>query len=465
MASRVFLILFLGIVTSAGLALFAADLEQQRSDRHAREVRLADRIDDIKRAFDAAPPDIRPALLGPGPEAPHIIAPDVPRGALDVPLTDRLHQRAALAGAKAFEPGIVGCRPAPPAPPPPPLGTAPPADPKPPAPPLPASGAQPPAPDCRLVSLPLSNGETVLLRFPMGPHSPPFDRRSLRPIFLAVLAIAAALLAYLVARLATAPLRRLADAAAALGENLERSPLRIEGPLEVRRAAEAFNGMQAELRAQLEERTQMLAAITHDLQTPLTRQRLRLERIADPDLRDALLADQADMQDLIRDGLELARLSSDTEPMVDLDLDSLLQTLADDAAALENTVRIPTDTGLIVHTHPNALKRCLSNLLDNAFKYGDEVSVDVRSEPGAVVISVLDRGPGIPSDQLTAVLRPFHRLEPSRSRDTGGSGLGLTIAKAMADRCGASLTLSNRVDTGLCASVTIPAADNRHRAT
>ncbi len=298
----------------------------------------------------------------------------------------------------------------------------------------------------------LNDGERLTLLFPMGPRAPFIDYRPLTPLYMAVLSLAAATLAYMVGRLSTAPLRRLAFAATALGRDLGRAPLVVEGPTEVRQAASAFNAMQTRLRIHLEERTYMLAAITHDLQTPMTRQRLRLEQIRDEALRNQLLADHADMQDLIRDGLELARLSGDNEPVVELDIDSLLQTLADDAVSAGGEVAISGQSGLVVKTRPHALKRCLANLLDNAMKYGERAEVCAIATDN-VVIKVLDRGPGIPENELKAVLEPFYRLERSRSRKTGGTGLGLTIAKTMAERSNAELCVRNRDGGGLSAEI------------
>jgi signal transduction histidine kinase len=272
-------------------------------------------------------------------------------------------------------------------------------------------------------------------------------------VYLLVLAGAAGLLAFAVARVTTGPLRRLAQAANTLGRDLDRSPLTVEGPLEVRQAALAFNAMQARLQQTLDERTYMLAAITHDLQTPLTRLRLRLDKVGEADLREQLLADQAAMQTLIRDGLDLARASSGSEDLVALNVTSLLQSLCDDAMAAGGLVTVSGDRGVIVNTRPEALARCIGNLLDNALKYAGAADLSVKAS-GDVVIEVTDSGPGIPQEKLGEVTLPFVRLETSRSRHTGGVGLGLTIAKLMAARAGAALDLANRPGGGLRARVT-----------
>ncbi len=298
----------------------------------------------------------------------------------------------------------------------------------------------------------LADGQRVAVLVPSGPRLPAGDRSPVSPLYLLVLAAAAGLLAYLVSRVATGPLRRLAQAATALGRDLDRSPLAVEGPVEVRQAAMAFNIMQARLQQTLEERTQMLAAITHDLQTPMTRLRLRLEKVGESELRDQLLSDHRAMQQMIREGLDLARASGASEDLVELDVNSLLQSLCDDAVAAGHAVAVSGDAGVFVTTRPQALTRCVSNLLDNALKYADAAELSV-SRSGGTIIQVADRGPGIPAHQLDEVLKPFVRLETSRSRQTGGVGLGLTIAKVLAERAGAKLRLANRPEGGLVAQV------------
>jgi signal transduction histidine kinase len=204
------------------------------------------------------------------------------------------------------------------------------------------------------------------------------------------------------------------------------------------------------------DRTRMLAAITHDLQTPLTRMRLRLDKIADVDLRDRLLADFAATQMLIREGLDLAQDAESGEPWGQVDVPSLIEALVEDMADAGLPVRIIETCDGTVRARPQALRRALGNLIDNAITHGGSAEVaSASSTDGGVIISVRDRGRGIPEDQLAAVLEPFHRLEPSRSRDAGGgAGLGLTIAVRLAQRTGATLTLANHPNGGLLARIT-----------
>lgn len=294
---------------------------------------------------------------------------------------------------------------------------------------------------------------------PAGPPPPRSPPALLGPWSLAVLAVAAAALAYVVARLATAPVRRLAAAAEALGGDLDRPPLAVEGPTEVRQGARAFNRMQAQLKRREAERTHMLAAITHDLQTPLTRLRLRMEAVDDPALRAALLADGAAMLDLIRAGLDLARAAAGGGgPPERLDLDSLLDSLCEDAVAAGAEVSVVERCGAVVRTRPEALRRCVGNLLENALKHAGAAELACRRRGAAVEVEVRDRGPGVPPERLAEVLEPFVRLETSRSRETGGVGLGLTIARLMAGQAEGELSLANRPGGGLSAVVRLAGA-------
>jgi signal transduction histidine kinase len=308
-------------------------------------------------------------------------------------------------------------------------------------------------PRCRVVGLTLSDGEA--LRLTVESSAVARDRGALLdPWFLSLLLLGITVLAYAVARIASAPLQRLASAATELGQDLQRAPLPISGPLEVRRAAEAFNAMQQRLQRHLSERTQMLAAITHDLQTPLTRLRLRLENVGDEALRERLVADLAAMQALIREGLELARSAESAEQRAALDLDSLLESISEDMAEAGHDVMFEQGSGAVLMLRPMAMHRLFSNLIDNAVKYGGSARVRAQSQDGRVEVRVRDAGPGIPEEELDAVFTPFLRLETSRSRETGGAGLGLTIARALAEKDGAALQLRNHPEGGLEAIIT-----------
>lgn len=319
--------------------------------------------------------------------------------------------------------------------------------------------------DCQTIYLSLQDGQRLRLKLhsALGGHGVSHLSRSsiglYAPPYLGFFLFLIALLAYLVARMTARPIGRLAQAAEELGADIDRPPLLVTGPTEIRRAATAFNAMQARIRRQIQHRTHMLAAITHDLQTPLTRLRLRLEKVADQRLRDKLIEDLAGMQGMVREGLDLARSMDSSEPMQLLDIDSLLDAACADAADAGQPVTCSGSSRQSIMAQPRALRRCLTNLLDNAVKYGHQARVELShqpGQPGQVVIHIRDAGPGIPADQLDAVFDPFFRLETSRSRDTGGTGLGLTIARNIAENHGGSLVLVNHPQGGLDVRVCLP---------
>jgi len=264
------------------------------------------------------------------------------------------------------------------------------------------------------------------------------------------------LLAYIIARMATRPLNQLAQAATELGGDINRPPLVERGPAEVRDAAAAFNAMQARIRRYVAERTEMLAAIAHDLQTPLTRLRLRLEKVNDTELRDKLVDDLASMQTMIREGLDLVTSIDAAGLMQLVDVDSLLSSVCADAVDAGHDVTLVGQTRASIRAIPGALQRCLNNLIDNAVKYGGYARVTAGCEAGSVAIRVADGGPGIPEPQMERVFDPFYRLETSRSRETGGSGLGLTIARNIAHKHGGTVTLRNKPGGGLECLLVLP---------
>jgi len=193
----------------------------------------------------------------------------------------------------------------------------------------------------------------------------------------------------------------------------------------------------------------MLAAIAHDLQTPLTRLRLRLEKVPDSELREKLITDLSATQSMVKEGLELARSMDAAEPFELLDLDSLLDSVCSDAVEAGQDVTHSGQSGVSIMARPSDLRRCLTNLVNNAIQYGKFAHVLAKREGPNVVISVIDGGPGIPEDQLERVFDPFYRLDPSRSRESGGTGLGLTIARNIAEKHGGILKLRNHHKDGL----------------
>ena len=265
-------------------------------------------------------------------------------------------------------------------------------------------------------------------------------------------------LTWFAVRLATRPLARLAEAANALAPGLATQPLPETGSTEVAQAAAAFNAMQRRIDGHLAERMRILAAVSHDLQSPITRMRLRVDLLDDAELREKLHGDLAAMQSLVGEGLAYARSAhSGVEAPQALDLHALLDSLACDYADAGQTVAFAGCAGLILQTRPQTLRRVLINLVDNALKFagGAELAVQLTSD-NRICIDVLDRGPGIAQNELQAVLQPFYRLEGSRSRDTGGTGLGLAIAQQLSQVLGGELSLSNRSGGGLQARLCLP---------
>ena len=304
----------------------------------------------------------------------------------------------------------------------------------------------------------LADGTPLQVRLPgvpLGPHL-----RSPEPgrLFAALAALigGVGLLTWFAVRLATRPLSRMAEAARALGEDPERAPMDTRGPTEVSQAAQAFNQMQQRIREHVSERTRILAAISHDLQTPITRLRLRAELLDDEPLRTRVQADLDSMQALIKEGLVYARSLDDATPAQAIDVDSLLDALREDALDMGWKVSLSGGVGARVHARPTAVRRALWNLIENGAKFGDAVEIQVSSTPQMIEIRIRDHGPGLPESELEKVFEPFYRLETSRNRDTGGTGLGLAIARNLLRRQQGQVHLHNHPAGGLEAVVVLP---------
>lgn len=268
------------------------------------------------------------------------------------------------------------------------------------------------------------------------------------------------------ARWLSAPVRRLVEASRQLGAAVGRPGATLprldeaRGTVEVREAAHVFNEMAQQLDESFRHRGLLMAAISHDLRTPLTRIRLRLESLGPEDDRvRRCVADVTEMDTLLEDALALFRGLGTPEPTQPTDITALVESLCDDAVELGQPVRFQQtdDAAATAPAQPVALRRVVGNLLSNAVRYGSRAEVAVRRQGPQVVITVDDEGPGIPEPALKAVFEPFHRLESSRNRASGGSGLGLYIARDLAQRQGASVSLSNRPQGGLRAEVRLPA--------
>jgi len=278
---------------------------------------------------------------------------------------------------------------------------------------------------------------------------------------LAIILAAVVVVALIAVRGVTRPLNTLASAAEQLGENIDRPPLEERGPMEVKRAARAFNTMQQRIRDLMSERTRMFAAISHDLKTPITRLRLRAELLDDDTLRTKFENDLGEIEQMVSEALDLVRGLERQEPMEPIDVIALVQSVRDDIAAGGARVDVQESDVRPYVGRPKSLRRCLLNLVENAVKYGHSAVIAVTDEPDELVISVCDSGPGIPEAELARVMEPFYRLEQSRNRQTGGTGLGLAIARNIAIAHGGKIELSNRMGGGLQALLTLPRGHRR----
>jgi signal transduction histidine kinase len=275
-------------------------------------------------------------------------------------------------------------------------------------------------------------------------------------LILLVLLLSVAILSILAVHWLTRPLTFLANAATDLGRDIQRPPLKETGPLEVRQAAKAFNTMQTRLIRYIRDRSRVLAAVSHDLKTPITRLRLRSEMLEDPALKEKFQADLDAMETMVQATLDYMRGTESQETVAPIDINALLESLQDDANETGAQVTLQGTAQTPYPGRPMALKRCLMNLLDNAIMYGKQASITVKDDAQQVVISIQDSGPGIPDAELEHVFAPFYRLEGSRGRHTGGTGLGLGISRNIARAHGGELTLRNRVQGGLEAQVELP---------
>jgi len=242
-----------------------------------------------------------------------------------------------------------------------------------------------------------------------------------------------------------------------LGSDLNRPPLPESGPTEVVAAIREFNAMQARLRESVDERARFLAAVSHDLKTPITRLRLRTEMLENSPLREKFASDLEEMEDMVSSALRFLRGEMVDEPLRLVDISALVESVVDDFVEGGAHLSVECTTNIRLTARPHALRRCLTNLIDNALKYGiDEVSVVIEAKPTEVDILIRDRGPGLAHDELGKVFEPFYRVESSRNRETGGTGLGLAIARQIARAHGGDVRLANRTQGGLEVCLRLP---------
>jgi len=273
---------------------------------------------------------------------------------------------------------------------------------------------------------------------------------------LAVLLASVLALSFVAVRWVVRPLQQLTEAAQALGQDLQRPPLPEDGPREVQQAARAFNTMQRRLAAFIDERTRMLTALSHDLKTPLTRMRLRADLLDDDEQRLRFESDLKEMEAMVTQTLEFMRGLGGQDPRQPVDMMALLATVQADQQAMGRSVAVVGRATQPCIGVASLLRRALGNLIDNAVLYGGQATVLVEETPDALVLRIQDEGPGMPAADLERVFEPFYRLEASRSRATGGTGLGLGIARNIARTHGGDVVLHNRPEGGLEARLSLP---------
>jgi signal transduction histidine kinase len=278
---------------------------------------------------------------------------------------------------------------------------------------------------------------------------------------LALQLVLLGLFTWLAVRIATRPLARLAQAADDLRADRQGPPLPEDGPTEVGRAAAAFNAMQRRIADHLAERIRILAAISHDLQSPIARMRLRADLLDDTELKHRFQRDLTAMQTLVAEGLELARsMNGQAEAAVATDLQALIESLVYDYVDAGQKVRLIGRLEAPLITRPQTLRRVVTNLVDNALKFAGDAELSIARSDNQVAIIVRDHGPGIPDRELETVLQPFYRVEGSRNRETGGTGLGLAIVQQLTAALNGQLLLLNLPSGGLEARLLISAVDS-----
>jgi len=263
-------------------------------------------------------------------------------------------------------------------------------------------------------------------------------------------------IAWLFARRLSRPISLFAEAADRLGRDPRAEPLPLKGSAEIRVAAKAFNDMQERLARYVDDRTAMVAAIAHDLRTPLTRLRFRIESVADAE-RGKMAADLDQMEEMIAATLSFVRDAGQRGERTPLELSSLVESLCDEMSETGSKCEVERSERVILNGDPLALRRLFSNLLENAVKFGGAARARVFREGPTIVVEIDDDGPGVPEEDLERVFDPFYRREPSRSRQTGGAGLGLAVVRSVARGHGGDVTLFNRAGGGLTARVMLPA--------
>lgn len=428
LAARTVLVSLIGITLVHFLSLWSYEHTLERELTIAHETRLAERIIAIKRSVMLVPSSQRETVahdLSGGPIEAHW---SLARGAVPGgPGTDHWQSLAGqiVALAQDHNPADVV------------IGSS--------------AGADP---HVALVSMRLPDDSWINVSlFAVGRPRPSSHGTV---ISTTMMAFGVILLSILIARWLTRPIRTVSAAVRSLSPDGTPVIVRESGPEELRDLAKAFNDMQRRIANLIARRTQSLAAVSHDLRTPLTRLKLRTEDLQDESLKGAMASDIGEMEQMIDATLSYLRGDETAEAHRLLDLTALLDTIVNDARDAGHDVTLAASQHIVIDARLIGLKRAFTNLVSNAVRFGTKVTVAAVATDRNVTVSVEDDGPGIPQDQLTAVLEPFVRLEHSRNRETGGVGLGLTIAKSHIEADGGKLVLSNRPEGGMRVAATVP---------
>ncbi|KQO68716.1 hypothetical protein ASF22_19305 [Methylobacterium sp. Leaf87] len=305
------------------------------------------------------------------------------------------------------------------------------------------------------VSVRLDDGRWLNGEAPLALPTPPWVRIGLIQIAASVVAVLVVI--GIAMKGIVGPVKALASTAERAGRGVAVEPLPEKGPSELRTMTAAFNEMQARSRAFVTDRTRMLAAISHDLRTPIASLWLRAEMVEDAELRDAMVRTISEMREMVEATLAFARDDATAQDHGPLDLAALVRTIADDHRVLGHEVAVTTPASLPFHGRATALRRALDNLVANAVRYGGRARIALEHRSDGLLVTVDDDGPGIPPDRIEEMFAPFARLEDSRSIETGGTGLGLAIARSAIRAHGGEIRLFDREEGGLRSEVTLPA--------